>query len=105
MCIRDRPGKAQAGYQQAFNEGKVFDYELNLKHISGTSIPVLYNASVYKDDEGQIIGVLAVARDISAIKKYEGELIDFKNNLELIVQQQKAELIIANEEMAFQTEE
>jgi len=99
------PGKAQAGYQQAFNEGKVFDYELNLKHISGTSIPVLYNASVYKDDEGQIIGVLAVARDISAIKKYEGELIDFKNNLELIVQQQKAELIIANEEMAFQTEE
>ena len=76
------PDKAQAGFQQVLKDGKVVDFELNLKHISGTSIPVLYNASVYKDDEGQIIGVLAVARDISAIKKYEGELIDFKNNLE-----------------------
>ena len=99
------PGKAQAGYQQVFKDGKVFDYELNLKHISGTSIPVSYNVSVYKDDKGQIIGALAIARDISAIKKSEGELIDFKNNLELIVQQQTAELISANEEMAFQTEE
>src|SRR5665811_567024 len=61
--------------------------------------------SVYKDNEGQIIGVLAVARDISAIKKHEDELIDFENNLELIVQQKTAELIIANKELAFQNEE
>ena len=99
------PGKAQVGYQLAFKEGKVINYELILKQINGTIIPVLYNASVYKDDEGQTIGVLAVGRDISAIKKYENELIDFKNNLEIIVQQQKAELIIANEELAFQTAE
>src|SRR5450830_364725 len=99
------PDKVQAGFQQVLKDGKVFDYELNLKHISGYSIPVLYNASVYKDDEGQIIGVLAVARDISAIKIYEGELIDINNNLELIVQQQTAELIIANEELVFQTGE
>jgi len=99
------PGKAQAGYQQVLKDGRVVDYELNLKHISGDSIPVLYNASVYKDDEGQIIGVLAVARDMSAIKKYEGELIDIKNNLELIVHQKIAELKIADKELAFQTGE
>jgi len=99
------PDKARAGYKQVFDIGKVVDYELYLKHINGSSIPVLYNASVYKDDEGQIIGALAVARDISAIKKYEDELIDFKNNLELIVQQKTAELIIANKELVFQNEE
>src|SRR5665648_1127332 len=99
------PDKARVGYKQVFDIGKVVDYELYLKHINGSSIPVLYNASVYKDNEGQIIGALAVARDISAIKKYEDELIDFKNNLELIVQQKTAELIIANKELAFQNEE
>ena len=59
------PCKARAGYQQAFKDGKVVDYELKLKHISGYSTLVLYNASVYKDDEGKIIGVFAAARDIT----------------------------------------
>src|SRR5450759_2210874 len=99
------PDKARAGYKQVFDVGKVVDCELYLKHINGSSIPVLYNASVYKDNEGQIIGVFAVARDISAIKKHEDELIDFENNIESIVQQKTAELIIADKELAFQTGE
>ncbi|MBK5246171.1 MAG: PAS domain-containing protein, partial [Peptostreptococcaceae bacterium] len=57
--------KARAGYKQVFDTGNVVDYELYLKHINGSSIRVLYNVSAYKDNEGQIIGVLAVARDIS----------------------------------------
>ena len=99
------PDKARVVYKRAYDIGKVIDYELNLKHISGSSIPVLLNASVYKDNEGQIIGVLANARDISAIKKYEDELIDLKKNLELIVRQKTAELAIANQEKAFRNEE
>src|SRR5665648_39215 len=99
------PDKARVGYKQVFDIGKVVDYELYLKHINGSSIPVLYNASVYKDNEGQIIGVLIAARDISVIKKYEDELIDFRNNLESIVQQKTVELILANRELIFQTGE
>src|SRR5665648_122003 len=45
------PDKARVGYKQVFDIGKVVDYELYLKHINGSSIPVLYNASVYKDNE------------------------------------------------------
>jgi len=99
------PDKACAGYKQVFDIGKIVDYELYLKHINGSSIPVLYNASVYKDNEGQIIGAFAAARDISAIKKYKDELIDFENKLELLVQQKTAELLIANKELVFQNEE
>jgi PAS domain S-box-containing protein len=99
------PDKARVVYKQVFDIGKVVDYELYLKNINGSSIPVLYNVSVYNDNEGQIIGALAVARDISAIKKYEDELVDFKNNLELIVQQKTADLLIANKELTFQTGE
>jgi len=98
------PDKARVGYKQVFDIGKVVDYELYLKHINGSSIPVSYNASVYKDNEGQIIGVLAVARDISAIKKHENELIDSGNNLKLIVQQKTAKLIIANKELFIEQE-
>src|SRR5665647_2865172 len=43
------PDKARVGYKQVFDIGKVVDYELYLKHINGSFIPVLYNASVYKD--------------------------------------------------------
>ena len=99
------PDKARAGYKQAFDVGKVLDYELYLKHINGSSIPVLYNVSVYKDNEGQIIGMFAAARDISAIKKYVDELIDFRNNLETIIQQKTAELITANKQLVIQNEE
>jgi len=76
------PDKARVAYKQVFDIGKVINYELNLKHINGSSIPVLYNASVYKDDEGEVIGVFAAARDITTIRKAENDLIYLKNNLE-----------------------
>jgi len=37
-------------------------------------IPVLYNAQVYRDDEGHVIGVFAAARDVTAQKRIEAEL-------------------------------
>ena len=38
---------------------------------------VLYNASTYRDDEGQVVGVVAAARDITARKQAETALADF----------------------------
>jgi len=67
------PEKAEAGYQKAFNEGMVLDYELEIRHKFGQSTPVLYNASVYKNEEGRIIGVFAAARDITERKRMEDE--------------------------------
>ena len=99
------PDKAQAGYEKALSEGVVFDYELSLKHISGHTTPVLYNASVYRDDKGLIIGVFAAARDIAFIQNAKNELTYLKNNLELLVKKRVAELVIANKELAFQNEE
>lgn len=61
------PSKAQAGYQQVLRDGMVTDYELGLKNRDGYSTPVLYNASVYRDDKGEIIGVLP-RREISQIR-------------------------------------
>ncbi len=62
------PGKARKGYEQAFREGEVWDYPLQLRHRSGTVISVLYNASVYRSKEGDVVGVFAAARDITQLE-------------------------------------
>lgn len=63
------PYKAKQGYQQVLKEGFVRDYPLAIRHISGKTTDVLYNASVYKDNEGNVLGVFAAARDITAQKQ------------------------------------
>jgi PAS domain S-box-containing protein len=70
------PEKAREGYQQAFAKGFVTDYPLTIRHIDGRLSHVLYNASVYKDVNGQVLGVFAAARDVTPLKKAEVELAD-----------------------------
>ena len=71
------PEKAKEGYQEVFNEGFVSDYALEIQHRDGSITPVLYNASVYKDEYGEVIGVFAAARDITERKKAE-EMLKLK---------------------------
>lgn len=59
------PEKARQGYEQVFAQGFVTDYALAIRHVSGAVTEVLYNASVYRDDEGRVIGVFAAARDVT----------------------------------------
>src|SRR5665648_551289 len=96
------PEKAEIGYLQVLKDGKLLDFELKIKHIDGYVTPVLYNASVYKNDKGEIIGIFAAARDITNILKVEDELNHLKSNLEILVNQKVKELIIANKELASQ---
>lgn len=64
-----QPEKARAGYKQVFTEGFVLDYPLILRHRDGHLMDVLYNASVYRDESGNVVGVFAAARDITERKK------------------------------------
>ena len=70
------PEKAREGYQQAFAKGFVTDYPLTIRHTDGRFSHVLYNASVYKDVSGKVLGVFAAARDVTPLKKAEVELAD-----------------------------
>src|SRR5437867_2025037 len=53
--------EARLGYEQVFKEGSVRDYPLAIWHISGAITHVLYNASVYRDADGKVLGVFAAA--------------------------------------------
>ncbi len=68
------PDKARAGYRQVFEKGSVRDYELEIRHKNGAVTPVLYNASIYRDESGQVRGVIAAARDITERKRAEDAL-------------------------------
>ncbi len=70
------PDLARAGYQEAFEKGSILNYPLTIRHKKGKLTDVLYNASVYRDIDGNILGVFAAARDIT-------QLVSSRKKLEL----------------------
>ena len=94
------PKRARDGYQQVFKEGSVRDYPLEIKHANGHVTPVLYNASVYKDEFGEVLGVFAAARDITEIQRAEEILIDYNDTLEERVKKRTEDLAKSNADLA-----
>ena len=76
-----KPDKARQGYQQVFSKGFVVDFPLTILDHKLTD--VLFNGSVYKDDKGNVLGAVVVARDITEQKRIEKELIEAKVFAEL----------------------
>jgi PAS domain S-box-containing protein len=70
------PDKAREGYRQVFANGFVTDYPLTIRHKDGRLTDVLYNASVYKDVQGNVLGVFAAARDVTDQKKAEAQIAE-----------------------------
>jgi PAS domain S-box-containing protein len=75
------PQKAREVYQEVFAKGFVKNYPLSMKDHKSTD--VLFNGSVYKDEEGNMLGAVVVARDITEQKRSEKELIEAKIFAEL----------------------
>jgi PAS domain S-box-containing protein len=57
------PEKARAAYQRVLEEGLVSDYPLVLRHVSGALTDVEYNATVYRDESGELRAVFVAGRD------------------------------------------
>ena len=60
------PQKAREVYQKVFAKGSVTDSPLTLRRKDNKLTDVLFNGSVYKDDRGNVLGVVIVARDVTA---------------------------------------
>jgi PAS domain S-box-containing protein len=76
------PENARAGYQQVFSQGLVTDYPLTIRHRDGRQTEVLYNASVYRDVIGNVLGVFAAARDVTAQKEAESQVAEQRSREE-----------------------
>jgi PAS domain S-box-containing protein len=93
------PQRAREGYQKVIAEGEVRDYPLTLRHVSGRTMDVLYNATVYRNEAGEVQGVFAAARDITERKRTEQELEKYRQHLEELVGQRTAELETSNRQL------
>ena len=88
--------RAEAGYQLVLRAGFVRDYPLTIRHASGRTTDVLYNATVYRNDSGAMQGVFAAARDVTQRNFAEAELTRYRNHLEELVRLRTGELEAAN---------
>ncbi|WP_181306267.1 PAS domain S-box protein [Rufibacter sp. XAAS-G3-1] len=77
------PQMAREVYQEVFAKGAVADSPLTLRHKDGKLTDVLFNGSVYKNDQGEVLGVVIVARDVTDQKRIATELNEAKIAAEL----------------------
>ena len=75
------PAKAREVYEAVFDKGFVTDYPLTIRDHKLTD--VLFNGSVYKNEQGRVLGAVVVARDITEQKRIEKEFIEAKVFAEL----------------------
>jgi PAS domain S-box-containing protein len=73
--------KAKEFYMKIFSKGSVLNFPLTI--IDGVLTDVLINGSVYKNEQGDVLGAVIVARDITELKKTENELTETKKTSEL----------------------
>ena len=76
------PQMAREVYQEVFAKGTVADSPLTLRHKDGKLTDVLFNGSVYKNDQGIVLGVVIVARDVTDQKRIATELTEAKTAAE-----------------------
>ena len=101
------PQKARKIHQEVFTNGSFSNFPLTFRHKDGSLTDVLLNGSVYKNNDGTVLGAVLVARDI-AEQKWAKELrtvnkeLAFQNNEK---EKRAQELIIANNELLFQNGE
>ena len=94
------PHKARRGYLHVLKQGFVKDYSLVIKSKDGKLTDVLYNATVYKDTNGKVLGVFAAARDVTAQKKLaEREVAERELEIQRIAELEKFQKLTIGREL------
>lgn len=72
-----------SGYGECgiFQAGSVDGIECHLKHKEGYSVPVLKNARLVKDAEGEVLGVVETVTDLTELKKTKLKVEEIERKL------------------------
>jgi PAS domain S-box-containing protein len=66
--------RAEAAINRVLSEGRVTNYELTARARDGNLTVVSYNATTFHDRDRRLQGVVAAARDVTELKRYEQTL-------------------------------
>jgi PAS domain S-box-containing protein len=93
------PEKAREGYLRAFAEGSVTDYPLTMRHGNGALADVLYNASVYRDAAGNVLGVFAAARDVTERNQAQAAMAHRAKELDRLAELERFQRLTVGREL------
>ena len=99
------PEKADEGYKLVLEKGIVRDYPLSIRSASGQITEVLYHATLYKNEAGDVQGIFAAARDVTELRRMTKELREAHDELELRVKERTEELLKANNALQSEIQE
>src|SRR3989442_6774703 len=71
-----QPERALAGVNETFEKGVVTDYVLTLAPQAGKPLQVSFNASIFRDQSGDVRGIFASARDITEQAQLQSQLAE-----------------------------
>ena len=93
------PEKAREAYLRAFAEGSVTDYPLTMRHGNGALADVLYNASVYRDAAGNVLGVFAAARDVTERNQAQAAMAQQAKELDRLAELERFQRLTVGREL------
>jgi PAS domain S-box-containing protein len=80
------PVRALAGVDQAFRQESVTEYALTMKSRGRRLFEVSFNASIYRDEQGKVKGILASARDVTEQVLLEDQLREQQDYLRGLIE-------------------
>lgn len=86
------PEKAQSLCDMVLRKKTVRNYTFYLNDRHGSAVIMIYNLSPYHDEHGNIVGILATARDITEHMEMERQLEYYADGLEELVRKRTEEL-------------
>jgi len=92
------PDRAREGVQQTFEAGFVTEYALTLISRNRRVLQVSFNASVFKDPNGNVRGIFASARDITDRVRLEEQLREQQTYLRGLIESSVDGLITVDPE-------
>ena len=92
------PDRARSGVQQTFEVGYVTEYALTLISRTRRQLQVSFNASVFRDPQGEVKGIFASARDITDRVRLEEQLREQQTYLRGLIESSVDGLITVDPE-------
>jgi PAS domain S-box-containing protein len=92
------PDRARSGVQQTFEVGFVTEYALTLVSRTRRQLQVSFNASVFRDPQGEVKGIFASARDITDRVRLEEQLREQQTYLRGLIESSVDGLITVDPE-------
>lgn len=86
----DDPERLYQGFQQVMAKGQVFDYPMTIKHVSGRLTEVMCNANAYQNQQGEVIGVFASARDMTESRRIQQEILTSRQRVRELAAQSES---------------